>query len=150
MIKERLRQLRSAMGESSIHCYIIPTSDFHNSEYVSDYFMVRKYFSGFTGSAGTLVVTDKEAALFTDGRYFIQAQKELAGSDIILMKMGEPGVPSITDYVKAQLKEGQNIGFDGRIMPACSGLKFEEIVKEKKGQIIYQYDCWWCDCCMGQ
>ena len=140
MIKERLRQLRSAMGESSIHCYIIPTSDFHNSEYVSDYFMVRKYFSGFTGSAGTLVVTDKEAALFTDGRYFIQAQKELAGSDIILMKMGEPGVPSITDYVKAQLKEEQNIGFDGRVMPACNGLKFEEIVKEKKGQIIYQYD----------
>ena len=140
MIKERLRQLRSAMGEAGIHCYIIPTSDFHNSEYVSDYFMVRKYFSGFTGSAGTLVVTDKEAALFTDGRYFIQAQKELAGSDIILMKMGEPGVPAIPDYVKAQLKEGQNIGFDGRVMPACRGLKFEEIVKEKKGQIIYQYD----------
>ncbi len=140
MIKERLRQLRSAMGESSIHCYIIPTSDFHNSEYVSDYFMVRKYFSGFTGSAGTLVVTDKEATLFTDGRYFIQAQKELAGSDIILMKMGEPGVPSITDYVKTQLKEGQNVGFDGRVMPAYRGLQFEEIVKEKKGQIIYQYD----------
>ncbi len=140
MIKERLRQLRNAMQEADINCYIIPTSDFHNSEYVSEYFMVRKYFSGFTGSAGTLVVTDEEAALFTDGRYFIQAQKELAGSDIVLMKMGEPGVPTITDYVKEQLKDGQNIGFDGRIIAACSGLRFEEIAKEKKGQIIYRYD----------
>ena len=77
MIKERLARLREAMKEAGIDCYIIPTSDYHNSEYVSDFFCVRRYFSGFNGSAGTLVVHADKAALFTDGRYFIQAAKQL-------------------------------------------------------------------------
>ena len=77
MKNERLLSLRNQMKEAGVHCMVIPTSDYHNSEYVSDFFMARKYFSGFTGSAGTLVVTPDEAALFTDGRYFIQAAKEL-------------------------------------------------------------------------
>ena len=89
MVKKRLKALRSAMKEAGIHCYIIPTSDFHNSEYVSEHFMVRKYFSGFSGSAGTLVVQEEKAALFTDGRYFIQAEKELEGSGIELFRMAE-------------------------------------------------------------
>ena len=72
MKNERLLSLRNQMKEAGVHCMVIPTSDYHNSEYVSDFFMARKYFSGFTGSAGTLVVTPDEAALFTDGRYFIQ------------------------------------------------------------------------------
>ena len=92
MIKERLGKLREVMKQEGVQCLVIPTSDYHNSEYVSEYFMARKYFSGFTGSAGTLVVAEDQAALFTDGRYFIQAARELAGSDITLMKMGEPGV----------------------------------------------------------
>ena len=92
MVKARLQQLREAMKQADIDCYIIPTCDFHNREYVSEYFCVRKYFSGFTGSAGTLVVWEDEAALFTDGRYFIQAAAQLNGSGITLMKMGEPGV----------------------------------------------------------
>ena len=82
MIKERLARLREAMKEAGIDCYIIPTSDYHNSEYVSDFFCVRRYFSGFTGSAGTLVVHADKAALFTDGRYFIQAAKQLEGSGL--------------------------------------------------------------------
>ena len=104
MIKERLGKLREVMKQEGVQCLVIPTSDYHNSEYVSDYFMARRYFSGFTGSAGTLVVAEDQAALFTDGRYFIQAARELSGSDITLMKMGEPGVPEVKDYIKEILK----------------------------------------------
>ena len=140
MIQKRLSALRNAMEKAGIDCYIIPTSDFHNSEYVSEYFMVRKYFSGFTGSAGTLVVFQNKAALFTDGRYFIQAAKELQGSAITLMKMGEPDVPTLTDYVKQELADGQTIGFDGRVMSAGDGLVFEKIAEEKHGIIIWNLD----------
>ncbi len=140
MIQARMKALREAMKAAGIDCYIIPTSDFHNSEYVSDYFMVRKYFSGFTGSAGTLVVHHDKAALFTDGRYFIQAAKELLGSGITLMKMGEPDVPSLTDYVESELLDGQTIGFDGRVMTAGDGLIFEKIAQRKNGSIIWNVD----------
>lgn len=140
MIQKRLSALRNAMEKAGIDCYIIPTSDFHNSEYVSEYFMVRKYFSGFTGSSGTLVVFQNKAALFTDGRYFIQAAKELQGSAITLMKMGEPDVPTLTDYVKQELADGQTIGFDGRVMSAGDGLVFEKIAEEKHGIIIWNLD----------
>ncbi len=140
MIKERIGKLRAAMKAAKIDCYIIPTSDYHNSEYVSEYFMVRKYFSGFTGSAGTLVVLADKAALFTDGRYFIQAQRQLEGSGITLMKMGEPQVPGLREYVKQELKEGQNIGFDGRVVTAGDGLAFEKIAKEKGGRVIFEPD----------
>lgn len=140
MVKKRLKALRSAMKEAGIHCYIIPTSDFHNSEYVSEHFMVRKYFSGFSGSAGTLVVQEEKAALFTDGRYFIQAEKELEGSDIVLMKIGEPEVPTLTEYVERELKEGETIGFDGRVMTAGDGTVFEEITARKGGNLIWNRD----------
>lgn len=140
MIKERLAALKAAMKEADIDCYIIPTSDYHNSEYVSEYFMARKYFSGFTGSAGTLVVLKDKAALFTDGRYFIQAAKQLQGSGITLMKMGEPKVPSLKEYVKQELKEGENIGFDGRVITAGDGLDFEKTAEEKGGKVIWNLD----------
>lgn len=140
MIKERLAALKAAMKEADIDCYIIPTSDYHNSEYVSEYFMVRKYFSGFTGSAGTLVVLKDKAALFTDGRYFIQAAKQLQGSDITLMKMGEPKVPTLEEYVRQELKEGENIGFDGRVITAGDGLAFEKTAMEKDGKVIFHLD----------
>lgn len=140
MIKERLEKLRKAMKQADIDCYIIPTSDYHNSEYVSEHFTVRAYFSGFTGSAGILVVFAKEAALFTDGRYFIQASRQLSGSGITLMKMGEPGVPSLTEYVERELKEGQNIGFDGRVITAKDGLSYEKIAGKKGGSIIWNRD----------
>lgn len=140
MIKERLAALKAAMKEADIDCYIIPTSDYHNSEYVSEYFMVRKYFSGFTGSAGTLVVLKDKAALFTDGRYFIQAAKQLQGSDITLMKMGEPKVLTLEEYVRQELKEGENIGFDGRVITAGDGLAFEKTAMEKGGKVIFHLD----------
>lgn len=140
MVKKRLKALRSAMKEAGIDCYIIPTSDFHNSEYVSEHFMVRKYFSGFSGSAGTLVVQEEKAALFTDGRYFIQAEKELVETDIVLMKIGEPEVPTLTEYVERELKEGGTIGFDGRVMTAGDGTVFEEITARKGGNLVWNRD----------
>lgn len=140
MIQERLTNLREAMKQAGIDCYIIPTCDFHNSEYVSEYFCVRKYFSGFTGSAGTLVVWEDQAALFTDGRYFIQAAAQLQGSGITLMKMGEPGVPKVKEYVEQNLTDGQNIGFDGRVVTASDGMEYEAIAEKKGGRVIYDRD----------
>lgn len=140
MIRERLEQLRKSMKAAGIDCYLIPTSDYHDSEYVSSFFMVRKYFSGFTGSAGTLVVMEDEAALFTDGRYFIQAEKELADSGIVLMKLGEPGVPTLKEYLEVQLLEGQCLGFDGRVVKADEAADFEKILEKKKGHLCWKLD----------
>lgn len=128
------------MREAGIDWYLVPTSDYHDSEYVSEFFMVRKYFSGFTGSAGTLVVGQEEAVLFTDGRYFIQAEKELAGSGIRLMKTGEKDVPTLKEYLDFSLKEGQNLGFDGRVVKADDAKSYVEIVNKKKGETIWNRD----------
>ena len=140
MIKDRLCKLREGMKAAGIDCYLIPTSDYHDSEYVSSFFMVRKYFSGFTGSAGTLVVTKDAAALFTDGRYFIQAEKELKGTGILLMKMGEPGVPTLRQYLEQCLLERESLGFDGRVVMADDADSYEKIVKKKKGKLIWNKD----------
>jgi Xaa-Pro aminopeptidase len=113
-IKDRLQLLRKLMRQNGLSAYIIPTDDFHSSEYVGDYFKTRKYMSGFTGSAGTLVVLPDEAALWTDGRYFLQAEEQLKDSSILLMKMGQPNVPSIAEYLCEHLSEETKIGFDGR------------------------------------
>lgn len=95
-MREQLTKLRALMAARHIDAYLIPTTDFHGSEYVNDYFKCRRYVSGFTGSAGTLLVTPDEAWLWTDGRYFLQAADQLAGTGIGLMKEKEPGVPTIT------------------------------------------------------
>ena len=115
MINQRITKLIQLMKERGIDLYIIPTSDFHQSEYVGSYFEARHYMSGFSGSAGTLIVREDEAYLWTDGRYFIQAEKELAGSCIQLMKMRTPGVPTIKEYIEKYPEA--TIGFDGRVMP---------------------------------
>ncbi len=140
MIQERLNRLRENMRRAGIDWYLIPTSDYHDSEYVSGFFMVRKYFSGFTGSAGTLAVGQEEAALFTDGRYFIQAEKELDGTEIRLMKTGEKGVPTLKEYLDLSLKEGQTLGFDGRVVKADDAKSYGEIVKKKQGKIVWDRD----------
>lgn len=140
MVKERMERLRKVMKDKGIDCYIIPTSDYHNSEYVSEYFMVREFFSGFTGSAGTLAVFADQAALFTDGRYFIQAARQLEGSGIALMKMGEPEVPTLKEYVERELQEGGCIGFDGRVITAGEGLDYEKIADKKGGRVIFNLD----------
>lgn len=126
-MREQLTALRNLMAQKGIDAYIIPTTDFHGSEYVNDYFKCRKYISGFTGSAGTLVITHTEAYLWTDGRYFLQAAAQLADSGIGLMKMGEAGVPTILEYLKEHLSQEQTIGFDGRVIDFRLGCELEKI-----------------------
>ncbi len=113
-IKERLSLLRAEMEREGINACYIPTDDFHGSEYVSDYFKGREYLSGFTGSAGVLLVTSSEAFLWTDGRYFLQAEAQLKGSGITLMKMGEPGVLSVDEIILEKLDYDEVLGLDGR------------------------------------
>lgn len=118
VIPARLEALRALMKETGIDAYLIPTDDFHASEYVGDYFKCRKYMTGFTGSAGTAVVMQDMAGLWTDGRYFIQAEQQLQGSTVTLFKIGQPEVPSVHEFLRKNLKEGQCLGFDGRTVSA--------------------------------
>ncbi len=113
-VEDKLQMLREQMDKRDLAAYIVPTEDYHNSEYVGDYFKTREYLSGFTGSAGTLLVCAKSAALWTDGRYFLQAQQQLQGTSIQLMKSGQPGVPVLAEYLADHLETGDKIGFDGR------------------------------------
>lgn len=115
VIQERIAALRKVMEREGVDYYMVPTADFHNSEYVDQYFKMREYLSGFTGSNGTLVVSAGEAGLWTDGRYFIQAENELKGTGIRLFRMLDEGVPTIQEYLQAKMKEGQTLGFDGRV-----------------------------------
>lgn len=130
-IKERINCLQKLMKENDIQAYIIPTDDFHSSEYVGDYFKCREYMSGFTGSAGTLVVLEERAYLWTDGRYFLQADKQLEKTGIVLMKSGQPDVPIIEEFLKRELKEGDTIGFDGRTISKNFADKLLEEIKGK-------------------
>lgn len=138
-MREQIVKLRKEMENSRIDAYLVMTDDFHGSEYVGDYFKCREYLSGFTGSAGKVVVTADNAVMWTDGRYFIQAEEELRGSGIKLYKMGEPGVPDIVEYIKSVLKEGQCLGFDGRTVSAAAELNMEKIFSKNKIKI--KYDC---------
>ena len=126
MIKERLMKLREEMNKEGMQAYIIPTSDFHETEYVSEYFAARKYMSGFTGSAGVLVVLLDKAGLWTDGRYFIQAANQLVGSGIDLMKQGQEDTPSIEEYIVTNLTQGSVVGFDGRVMNVNDANKYKK------------------------
>lgn len=139
-IQERLTQLRKVMAQEQIDYYMIPTADFHGSEYVNDYFKIREYFSGFTGSAGTLIVWREGAALWTDGRYFIQAAEELAGTGIRLMKMREEGVPTIKEFLKKNMKRGMTLGLDGRVISASEGLSYEKDFSERGIRLSYESD----------
>ena len=128
-MRQQLTSIRTLMQEAGIDWYIIPSSDFHGSEYVHDHFKSREYMSGFTGSAGTLLIGREAALLWTDGRYFLQAGKQLEGSGITLMKQGEPGVPEIRAYLKDRLEEmgGARVGFDGRVLSLHEAKKYLEL-----------------------
>lgn len=137
-MKKEITQLQQKMAEMSIDYYLVPTSDYHHSEYISDYFKCREYLSGFTGSAGTLLVSQTQAWLWADGRYHIQAQQELTGTGIHLMKDGLTGVPMLSDFLKDCMETGQTLGFDGRLYTPgfISGLKRKLSAK----QILFVYD----------
>ena len=112
----RIESLRSFMKQNNLDVYYVPTADYHGSEYLDDHFKLRAYLSGFTGSAGTLFVTLTDAGLFTDGRYFIQAEQELLGSGITLYRSGMENVPTPEEKLKELLKNGGTLGFDGRLL----------------------------------
>lgn len=140
MIQERLKALREEMAQRSIDIYIVPTSDFHESEYVGDHFKARKFITGFTGSAGTAVITATEAGLWTDGRYFVQAAKQLEGSTVTLYRMGEEGVPKVDEFVEEKLPEGGCLGFDGRVVNGSWGKKLLGIAEKKHGTLHVDED----------
>lgn len=125
-----LEQLREVMKGENIDYYIIPSSDAHQSEYVAEYFKGREFISGFTGSAGTLLVGSKEAYLWTDGRYFIQADKELNGSGISLMKIRTPGYPTIEEWIRSNIKANETLGFDGKVFSVKEYEGYLNIAKE--------------------
>ena len=139
-MKQEITALRQAMLAAGVDAYIIPTEDFHGSEYVGDYFKCRSYVSGFTGSAGTLVVTASDALLWTDGRYFLQAADQLAGTGIALMKMREPGVPTIEAWLEAHLRPGQTLGFDGRTMTAYAGARYAKAAEKQGAGVRFDRD----------
>lgn len=139
-IIERIEKLREVMEREKVDAYFVSTADFHNSEYVHDYFKVREFLSGFTGSNGDLVVTKEEALLWTDGRYFIQAEKELAGTNIRLCKMLEEGVPRVEEYLQQHMKKGERLAFDGRCVTLAYGDWLQSMLKEKEITLSFEKD----------
>lgn len=140
MIQERLQLLRQKMAETGVTVYVVPSSDCHESEYVCAHYQARAWITGFTGSAGTAVITMDEAGLWTDGRYFIQAQRQLADTGFRLFRMGEPGVPTAEAFVKDRLEEGGKLGFDGRVMGAYRAEKLVQAAAEKKAELLVTED----------
>ena len=139
-MNKHLEQLREKMRERGIDVYVVPTSDYHESEYVSEHFACRRYITGFTGSAGTAVVTMEKAGLWTDGRYFVQAAKQLEGSGVTLQKMGVEGVPTILEYLRQAMPEGGTLGFDGRVINELLGEEMEAAVAARHAKIAYGED----------
>jgi Xaa-Pro aminopeptidase len=140
MIPERLAKLRAEMKKRNISMYVVPTADFHESEYVGEHFKARKYMTGFSGSAGTAVITMTEAGLWTDARYFVQAAKQLEGTTVTLYKMREEGVPTVNEYIENTLEEGGCLGFDGRVINSTLGAEFAEIAAAKNGSLYVDED----------
>lgn len=139
-ISDRIEKLRKRMSEEGIGVCLIPTEDYHGSEYLADYFKVREYFSGFTGSAGSLVVSSKKAALFTDSRYFIQAKNQLENTGIELVKMGTKDAVSIDQYILDLLSPNDILAFDGRVLNALTGEKLKKTIDSKGCSIKTDFD----------
>ena len=139
-IKMRIQKLRELMKERGIDAYIIPSADNHQSEYVGEYFKAREYMTGFTGSAGTAIVMMDEAGLWTDGRYFLQAENQLKDTGIELYRIGNPGVPSIEKFLIDKMPESGVLGFDGRLIAMKEGSNFEQKLAGKKVSIKYDED----------
>lgn len=126
-IRERIEDLRKLMKKNDIDAYIMPSFDAHQSEYVAEHWKSRRWISGFTGSAGTAVITLNDAGLWTDGRYYIQAEKQLEGSGMKLFKAAEPDTPSHYEWLFQGLKEGSTVAFDGKVFSV-------DQVKEMQGR----------------
>lgn len=139
-VSERIAKLRALMAEKGIDAYVVPTADFHQSEYVGEHFKARKYITGFSGSYGTAVICQDDAGLWTDGRYFFQATNELEGSGVRLMKMFVGDTPSVTEYLADKIPEGGKVGFDGRVLSMDEGKEYEDALSPKNISIDYEED----------
>ncbi len=139
-VKNRLEKLRAAMKTEGADWYLITSDDYHTSEYIADYFNERLYYTGFTGENAVLLLNKDKAHMWTDGRFFIQAARELEGSGIELMKMGEEGVPKLTEFIEANIKSGEKLYFDGRTISTALGKKIEQILDKNEASVISEKD----------
>ena len=139
-VTERIAKLRSLMAERGIDAYIVPTADFHQSENAGEYFKCREFISGFDGSYGTVVIAKEDAGLWTDGRYWTQAERQIAGSGIRLFHMFEDGVPTMEEYLAATLPKNGKIAFDGRVVSMEEGQDLEKALAAKNIQFEYSLD----------
>uniref|UniRef100_A0A6N2LXL6 Creatinase N-terminal domain-containing protein n=1 Tax=Salix viminalis TaxID=40686 RepID=A0A6N2LXL6_SALVM len=135
---QALRELFSSPG-IGIDAYIIPSQDAHQSEFIAECYMRRAYISGFTGSAGTVVVTKEKAALWTDGRYFLQAEKQL-NSNWILMRAGNPGVPTTSEWLNDVLAPGAKVGVDPFLFSFDAAEELKEAIAKKNHKLVYLYN----------
>ena len=140
MANQKLEALRARMAQEGMDAYMVPTSDFHESEYVGEHFKARSYLSGFTGSAGICVVLKDEAELWTDGRYFIQAENQLRGTGIKLMKIAEPGVPTVEQFLAEKLPEGGCLGYDGRVVNTRTAQNLEKALAGRHARFAIDKD----------
>ena len=131
-VKERIEELRNTMRERGIGAYIVPSSDPHQSEYVAEHYTARTFITGFTGSAGTAIITLTDACLWTDGRYFIQAERELKDTGVTLFKMGVSGVPTVEAFLKESLSLGSKVAFDGKVISVEYFRILEKALESKK------------------
>lgn len=132
---EKIRKIREIMKREDVSCYIIPTGDPHGSEYVPAYYEDRSFISGFTGSNGIVVITFDEALLWTDGRYFIQASKEIEGSEFKLMKIATPGYDTYEEYIYNNLLENDTVGLNGKVFSQANYDKLFNLVNKKNIKI---------------
>ncbi|MCY6369579.1 aminopeptidase P family protein [Clostridium ganghwense] len=140
LVDEKLKLLRKQMKDKGIDAYIIPSSDAHQSEYVAEHWRSRAWISGFTGSAGTVVITTEKSGLWTDGRYFLQAEKQLEGTEIKLFKMRQPNVPTYIEWLESVLPEGACVGFDDKVFSWTQVKELEESFAQKEIKINGEFD----------
>ncbi|QUI25053.1 aminopeptidase P family protein [Vallitalea pronyensis] len=139
-VNERIALLREEMKKEGLSAYIIPSADPHQSEYVADYYKSRAYISGFTGSAGTVVITLTDSCLWTDGRYFIQAEQQISHSDMVLYKMRIPGVPTYQEWLRDHMESGQRIGFDQRLFSVNDVKDLQEVIANDSITCVGDFD----------
>lgn len=140
LTNKKINEIRNLMKKNQIDFFILPLSDYHNSEYPCDYFKALKFISGFTGSNGTLLISENESFLWTDGRYFSQCEKELKGSEIKLMKMAVTGYPSLLEFIEKNISINQILGFDGRLFSYDTYSKISKISKKNTFKIKNNID----------
>lgn len=137
---EKIALLRREMDKNNLKGYIVPTGDPHISEYVADFYRFRHWISGFTGSAGTFALTDKKSGLWTDGRYYIQAEIELSGSECVLYKAYEPGVISYVQFFCEELNEGDRVGIDAKLFSKGAVVNIQREFTKKGIELVVDCD----------